>query len=119
MKNIVLLGLLSTVLFVGCSLKEAKIVEPKEVATPKVEVEIESEESLKLKAEKIKALQEEKALEEKRLAEEKKIELKKKLDREALINADKKLKAEEIRDYKIDENTPLILRNKSEEKAYE
>ena len=117
MKNIVLFGLLSTVLFIGCSSKEAKIIEPQEVV--KIEVKVESKESLRLKAEKLQALQAEKALEERRLAEEKKIELKKKLDREAVTNSDKKLKAQEVLDYKIDENTPLILKNQSEEKAYE
>ena len=116
MKNIVLL--LSTILFVaGCSSQKAEIIEPEQIVN--VVVEVESEESIKLKAENMKLLQAEKILEDQRLAEEKKIELKKKLDQEALTNADKKLKAEEVRDYQIDENTPLILINQSEEKAYE
>jgi len=113
MKNIVLL---STILFVaGCSFQQAEIIEPEEI----VNVEVESAESITLKSENIKLLQTEKKVEEPKSPEEKKMELKRKLDQEALTNADKKLKAEEVRDYKIDENTPLILINQSEDKAYE
>ena len=125
MKNVVLLSLLSTLLFIGCSSKQARILEPREVIIPPKEVvqnkvknniNLETAKSLKIKA---KELEAKKALEKQRLAEEKKRALKERLDREALINADKELKAEEVQNYTIDENTPLILKNQSEERAYE
>jgi len=100
MKNIILFGLLSTVLFVGCSSKTIEIVEQKK--------EVKTELS-------IKDITAQKELEE----EKKRVELKKKLDEEALINSDKKLNAKEINSYVIDENTPLILKNQSKDRAYE
>jgi hypothetical protein len=109
-KNILLLGLLPSFLFIGCSLKEAKAIKLEEIVTVKVE------EIAPIEVKEIKIL---KVVEEKRMVEETRVELKRRLDEEALTNADKELKAEEVRDYKIDENTPLILKNQSEEKAYE
>ena len=106
MKNILLLGLLSTILFVGCSSKTIEILEKEQKQEKKSEVKIE------LSVEDINA--------QKELEEEKdKVELKKKLDEEALTNSDKKLNAKEINSYIIDESTPLILKNQSEERAYE
>ena len=100
MKNIVLLGLLSTILFIGCSSKTIKIVEQKREVKTELSVE---------------DINAQKELEEK----ENKLKLKKKLDEEALTNSDKKLNATEIKSYIIDENTPLILKNQSKERAYE
>jgi len=104
MKNIVLLGLLSTILFVGCSSKTIEIVEEKQEQKREVKIELSVED-----------INAQKELEE----EKKKVELKKKLDEEALTNSDKKLNAKEINSYVIDESTPLILKNQSEERAYE
>jgi len=101
MKNTLLLGLLSTILFVGCSSKEIKIIEKKK-EPKKIELSVEE---IKLQKE----------LEEAKIKEE----LKKKLDAEALTNSDKKLNSDEIDSYVIDEHTPLILKNQSEERAYE
>lgn len=100
MKNIVLLGLLSTILFIGCSSKTIEIVEQKREVKTELSVE---------------DINAQKELEEK----ENKLELKKKLDAEALTNSDKKLNAKEIKSYIIDEKTPLILKNQSKERAYE
>jgi len=108
MKNIVLLGLLSTILFVGCSSKTIEIVEnePYKEVTMELNV-VEDVEDIDINAQK--------ELDDKRA----KLELKKKLDEEALINSDKKLNAKEINSYIIDENTPLILKNQSKDRAYE
>ena len=117
MKSILLLGLLSTILFVGCSSKTIEIVEEKQE-----QIIIEEHKEVKtelLSVEDIK-VQKELAEEQKKLDEaQKKAELKKKLDEEALINSDKKLNAKEINSYVIDENTPLILKNQSKDRAYE
>jgi predicted component of type VI protein secretion system len=104
MKNILLLGLLSTILFVGCSSKTIEIIEEKQEQQREVKIELSAED-----------INAQKELEE----EKKKEELKKKLDSEALTNSDKKLNADEIDGYVIDESTPLILKNQSEERAYE
>jgi len=105
MKKIVLLGLLSTILFVGCSSKTIEIVENK--PDREVTMELNVVEDIDINAQK--------ELDDKRA----KLELKKKLDEEALINSDKKLNAKEINSYIIDENTPLILKNQSKDRAYE
>jgi len=104
MKNIVLLGLLSTMLFVGCSSRKIEIVEKKQEQKKEIQIELSAED-----------IQAQEELEEAKIKEE----LKKKLDAEALTNSDKKLNADEIDSYVIDENTPLILKNQSEERAYE
>jgi len=115
MKNIVLFGLLSTILFVGCSPKIIEVVEQKEelkseISSEKINVQKDIKTELS-----IEDTNAQKELEE----EKKKVELKKKLDEEALINLDKKLNAKEINSYVIDENTPLILKNQSKDRAYE
>jgi uncharacterized membrane protein len=104
MKNIVLLGLLSTIMFVGCSSKTIEIVKEKQEQKREVKIELSVED-----------INAQKELEE----EKKKVELKKKLDEEALTNSDKKLNSDEIDSYVIDESTPLILKNQSKERAYE
>jgi len=125
MKKILLIGGLTPMLFVGCLSKQVKILQPKENIEYKIEKKVNIQK--KIDPQKEKQLQEkvevlavkQRHLEEQMFLEEKKLELKKRLDKEALINADQELKAEEVRDYTIDENTPLILKNQSEEKAYE
>jgi hypothetical protein len=101
MKNILLLGALSSMLFVGCSSRKIEIIEP--IEEPVVEV---------LSIEEIEVPKELNEVTNKE-------ELKRKLDAEALTNADKRLNADEIDGYVIDESTPLILKNQSEERAYE
>ena len=124
MKKSLLLNLLLPFLFIGCFSEEIEIIAPKEIVVveEKAPEEVVSREEIK-KTEKPLMLKEEKIMVEPvevpKSLEERRLELKERLDREALLNSDKKLKAEELRDYKIDENTPLILRNQSEERAYE
>jgi hypothetical protein len=124
MKKSLLLNLLLPFLFIGCFSEEIEIIAPKEIVVveEKAPEEVVSREEIK-KIEKPLMLKEEKIMVEPvevpKSLEERRLELKERLDREALLNSDKKLKAEELRDYKIDENTPLILRNQSEERAYE
>jgi len=110
MKNIVVIGLFSGLLLMGCA--NTKLVQPKKVTIVEV---AKIKETPKVKS----ISKEEKAriLQEKRDKEA--WELKQKLDKEALTNSEKKLKAEEVNAYKIDEETPLILKNQSEGKAYE
>ena len=104
MKNILLLGLLSTIVFVGCSSKTIEILKEKK------------EQKIETKRE---VIVEDIKVEEELDEAQKRAELKKKLDKEALIHSDKKLNATEIKSYIIDENTPLILKNQSKERAYE
>ncbi len=125
MKKSLLLSLLLPFLFIGCFSEEIEIIAPKEIVVveEKAPEEVVSREEIK-KIEKPLMLKEEEKImvepvEVPKSLEERRLELKERLDREALLNSDKKLKAEELRDYKIDENTPLILRNQSEERAYE
>ena len=104
MKNILLLGFLSTIVFVGCSSKTIEIVKEKKEQKVEVKTEV-SVEDIKVEEELNEA--------------QKKAELKKKLDEEALTHSDKKLNTKEINSYVIDENTPLILKNQSKDRAYE
>jgi len=116
-KKILILGVFVGLSFSGCYEKQPTInikKEPKikakevKVIKKKIKKEVTKEVTKKLTKKELDAIKNEKI-----------IELKKKLDKEALINANKTLEADEVRDYTIDENTPLILKNKSEEKAYE
>jgi len=110
MKNIVVIGLFSGLLLMGCAgtkpvhVNKVTIVEVAKIKeTPNVKP-ISKEEKARLLQEKI---------------DKEAWLLKQKLDQEALTNSDKKLKVEEVNAYKIDEETPLILKNQSEGKAYE
>jgi len=126
MKNILLVGILSLILFIGCSSKTIEIVENEPEREVIMEVnDVKNKVELNVIEENI-ILEDDAVVEnvdtpiEQELDEEKqKIELKKKLDEEALINSDKKLNAKEIKSYVIDENTPLILKNQSKDRAYE
>ena len=128
MKNILFIGLLSLISFIGCSSKTIEIVENE----PEREVIMELND-VKKKVE-LNVIEENIILEddtvvenvdipvpiEQELDKEKqKIELKKRLDEEALTHSDKKLNPKEIKSYIIDENTPLILKNQSKDRAYE
>jgi len=148
MKNILLLTLLSTILFVGCSSKTIEIVESepereiimevddvKKVDLNVIEDNIVKDNMMKNNIVKDNVIKDNivkdnvikdnivkdidinlnKKLDDKR----QKMELKKRLDEEALINSDKKLNLKEIKSYIIDENTPLILKNQSKDRAYE
>jgi len=138
MKNILLLTLLSTILFVGCSSKTIEIVESepereiimevddvKKVDLNVIEDNIVKDNVMKNNIVKDNVIKDNivkdidinlnKKLDDKR----QKMELKKRLDEEALINSDKKLNPKEIKSYIIDENTPLILKNQSKDRAYE
>jgi hypothetical protein len=108
-KKILTLGIFVGLSFSGCYEKQPTIHIKKE---PKIKVK-----KVKIIKKEIKKKPTKQELEA--IENEKKMKLKKKLDKEAVTNASKTLKVDEVRDYTIDENTPLILKNKSEEKAYE
>ena len=119
MKNILLLGLLSSLFFVGCSSKTIEIVEenPKQMIEVTRELNVEDVRVQREFQEETKKVELEKSFNEEILTN--KVELKRKLDEEALTDSDKKLNPKEIHNYIIDENTPLILKNQSKERAYE
>jgi len=120
--KVIILGLFVGLLFSGCyekqpvvSINKEPIVQVKEVQ--KVKRVVTQVKKIKKKVEVIKQVLTKEQINV--IEAQKKMELKNKLDEEALTNANKPLEADEVRDYTIDENTPLILKNKSEGKAYE
>jgi len=118
MKNILFIGVLSLISFIGCSSKTIEIVEHE--PDRKIITEVNNINNVELNVVEDNIVENLNIEATKELDEEKqKIELKKKLDEEALINSDKKLNAKEINSYVIDENTPLILKNQSKDRAYE
>jgi len=128
MKNILFIGLLSLISFIGCSSKTIEIVENEPEREVIMEVnDVKNKVELNVIEENI-ILEDDTVVEnvdipvpiEQELDKEKqKIELKKRLDEEALTHSDKKLNPKEIKSYIIDENTPLILKNQSKDRAYE